>query len=77
MAEYWFTDTETLRAFGSILSEAGVLEDAEDFQNFLDEPFEYNDAYKAWVENDSPSSDDEGWDAFVEAISEDDESNET
>jgi hypothetical protein len=79
MAEYWFTDSETLRQFGSILNAAGAFDDSEDFQSFLDEPFQYNDEYKVWLEQDSPSEGDENWEAFVDAITsdDDDESNET
>lgn len=73
MAEYWFTDTETLRNFGSVLTTADILSDSEEFTNFLTKPFEYNDMYDKWMELDMPEEGDEKWDEFVDAITDDDD----
>lgn len=70
----WYNDASLLRNFADALSNAGVLEDSDDFSAFMRKPQRYNDEYEAWKEAEYPSDDsDDGWDDFVDAISVDDE----
>ena len=69
MAEVWYQDVNLLSSFGTVLKDAGVLEDADDFRDYLNKPFKYNDEYDAWEEAGFPDEGTDNWDTFVDAIS--------
>lgn len=70
----WYSDSDTLRAFGKALVNAEVLEDGDDFLGFLSKPMQYKATYDTWSEAGYPEDEsDDGWEEFVEAISSDDE----
>lgn len=69
MAGEWYLDTAKVAAFGTVLSDADVISDSDDFKKYLNKPFQYDDAYDAWVEAGYPDTDSDNWDDFVEEIS--------
>ena len=74
MATRWYDDLNLVRQFGEALSNAEFLESSEEFAEFLRKPQRFNSAYDVWEAAGYPTStDDEGWDEFVEGISSDDD----
>jgi len=70
----WYNDPNLVRGFGEALSNAGMLEDSDDFAAFLRKPQRYNSEYDAWESCGYPTGEDEdGWDDFVEQLSNSDE----
>ncbi len=74
----WYQDVEQVRNLGQALSNAGVLEDSADFNDFLRRPKRWDETYEAWEASGSPiTDDDEGLDDFVSAISTDENESES
>lgn len=74
----WYDDLTLVSGLGSALINAEVLTDSEDYKNFLLKPMRYNSYYNAWEEAGFPTDeDDDEWNDFIEAISMEDESDET
>ena len=74
----WYSDSDNVRELGKALVNAEVLEDTEDFAEFLGKPRKYTEHYNAWSEASFPSDEnDDGWEEFVEAVSSDDEEDES
>ena len=70
----WYSDSDNVRALGQALLNAEVLSDTDDFLTFLKKPMQYKAYYEAWEQADFPTDeDDDGWDQFVESVSEDTE----
>lgn len=74
MANNWYPDSR-LASFVQALVNAEQIEDTEDLVLFVTKPQAYDEVYAAWEDNGSPSSDEEdGWDDFITAITDDDDS---
>lgn len=73
----WYDSAADLRKFLTVLIDAEVIEDTDDVQSFLNKPQRYNEVYEAWDDAGFPESDDENWDEFVNAISDDESEDES
>ena len=63
MADAWYNDSATLRAFLKDLIEAEEITDLDEVIDYCEKPQKYTDAYNGWVENGySFGSDDESED---------------
>lgn len=72
----WYNDRTFVTSFFEVLTEAGVLEDMDDAKVYMKQPYKYNEHYKAWAAAGFPTSDDESWDDFIEALDEEAEESE-
>ena len=72
-SDKWYNDSNLVSSFGTALIDASVLEDTEAFKSYLNKPFKFNAEYEAWEEAGYPTTEDDNWDEFVEAISTDEE----
>ena len=75
MASNWYPDSK-LASFAEALVQSGILEDSDEFVQFMRKPQLYDDMYDSWVEAGHPNEGEDGWDEFVDAISEDEEEGE-
>lgn len=69
----WYDDPTLVRGLGNALASADVLENQQEFQEYFTYPQRYNEFFEAWEENNFPDPEHDNWDAFVEAISDDDD----
>ena len=76
MASKWYDDATTVRGFADALTEAGLLEEQDEFREFFQHPMRYNSAYDVWENLEFPDSESPNWDSFVEAVSGDEEEDE-
>lgn len=67
----WSDSASDIRKFLNILIDAEVLQDTDDVQTFVNKPQQYNGVYQAWDDAGFPDSEDENWDDFVSAVTED------
>lgn len=65
----WYSSAYTVRKFGQVLRNAGMLEDGESFDTFLGNPSLYNDEFDVWEENGNPEDEEsDGWVEFIDAL---------
>ena len=73
----WYNDAKLLSGLGQALATATILEDSDDFTAYMAKPQRYDEFYDAWKEAGYPTAeDDDGWEDFVNAVSEDEEESE-
>ena len=62
----WFSDYDTVLDFAKVLNLAKEFNKVSDLLYFFDNPHEWDEEYKAWVEVAKPTEEDaEGWEEFV------------
>ena len=71
----WYNDRTLLVNFHNALIDAGVIEDTDDSKIFFSRPFRYDDAFDTWREYGFPMEDDENWEEFVSAVTDEEEDN--
>ena len=71
----WYEDRSILVDFAQILVDAEFVEDKKEV---IAKPYKYDDAFDKWQSMGYPDQDDDDWDAFIEALSleDDDDENE-
>ena len=67
----WYDNPTIVRGFGEALTEAGFLEDQDEYQRFFRKPYMFDVYFTEWKEHGYPSADDDTWQAFIDAISAD------
>lgn len=70
----WYEDAPILRRFYAVLRETGMLEEIDEIDAYFQKPWKYNAYHEIWENNGAPqTSDDDGWEDFVDEITEDDD----
>ncbi len=65
----WFSSAYTVRKFGRALRNAGMLEDGESFDSYLETPALYTTEFEVWEECGNPeSNEDDGWIEFIDTL---------
>ena len=74
----WYHDRYLVDGLATALTNAEVFSEASDVTAFLGKPQKYNDYYEVWAEANFPTNeDDDGWEEFAEAVSNEDDTTET
>jgi hypothetical protein len=63
----WFVDLESVSQFANVLHLADQFKDASDVLEYLENPHEWDEEHKAWIEvNEPDNEEDEGWKEFYD-----------
>lgn len=68
----WFTDPGEVLTFGFVLSEADMLDTADDVLYYIDKPHKWDELHEEWIRLDRPRAPEKApnassaWKAFIE-----------
>lgn len=66
----WYNDSSLIRQLGEALTNAEYFDEVSEVNDYFRRPQRYQPIYDVWETNGFPTSDDDdGWDEFVEGIS--------